>query len=363
VTSRISIRVEPDITRAVIEGLRLARAAGFSEQDANKISTAVSELARNIVKYAESGGITIATSAGGSDTSLKLIARDRGPGIPNVEKALKDHFSSSGTLGLGLPGVRRMAKTFDIESTVATGTKVTVTFGTKAKPSTLLNALKKSGERRENLRIHGRGTGGVLVEDPEKSSGVDCAYFTRPCRGERANGDGVFLDRRGDLILVALIDGLGHGPNAHNVAAAARRYLRDSWVENVVDTMNGLHQTLKGTIGAAAGIGTLSLVDHIFRYVGVGNTIARTLGPDGTHLMSFEGTLGQNVRSLQQQELMIGPRELLVLYTDGVSERFEMPAFASVKTEAASSIARGIVERFGKDHDDSTCITVCGADA
>lgn len=90
------------------------------------IATAVSELARNIVKYAGKGEIIIAPVQKGYRVGIEIIAQDRGPGMLNVEQAMTDHFSSGGTLGLGLPGVKRMMDEFEINSVLEQGTRVAI---------------------------------------------------------------------------------------------------------------------------------------------------------------------------------------------------------------------------------------------
>ena len=89
------------------------------------IATAVSELARNILKYASAGEIRLRQVEGPSGRGVEIETVDRGPGIEDVEAAMRDHFSSGGTLGLGLPGVRRMMDELSLESTPGEGTCVT----------------------------------------------------------------------------------------------------------------------------------------------------------------------------------------------------------------------------------------------
>ena len=92
----------------------------------NMIATALSELGQNILKYAERGEVSIEQISEGTRTGVQLTAQDQGPGIEDLEQAMTDHFSSSGTLGLGLPGVRRMMDEFKIDSAPQQGTVVTV---------------------------------------------------------------------------------------------------------------------------------------------------------------------------------------------------------------------------------------------
>jgi serine/threonine-protein kinase RsbT len=91
------------------------------------IATAISELARNILEYAERGEISMAAVHNHTAKGIWVVARDEGPGIDNVEFALKDGFSTSGGLGLGLPGVRRLMDHFEIETRAGGGTAVRVT--------------------------------------------------------------------------------------------------------------------------------------------------------------------------------------------------------------------------------------------
>jgi serine/threonine-protein kinase RsbT len=123
---RLEIRAETDASRAALEATQYSRAAGFDETPSRLIATAVSELARNILKYASTGEIRLRRVSGGNGRGIEIEATDRGPGIADPEAAMQDHFSSGGTLGLGLPGVKRMMDEFSLESTLGKGTRVTV---------------------------------------------------------------------------------------------------------------------------------------------------------------------------------------------------------------------------------------------
>ena len=100
---------------------------GFSLVDQTKLVTAASELARNVVTYAHSGEVRIESLNDGPKRGLRLVFEDQGPGIPDVEKALRDGFSTGGGLGLGLGGAKRLSKEFAIDTAAGSGTKVTIT--------------------------------------------------------------------------------------------------------------------------------------------------------------------------------------------------------------------------------------------
>jgi serine/threonine-protein kinase RsbT len=123
---RVGIHSDQDIVTARQQGRALAVELGFSTGDATLIATAISELARNIVSYARRGEITLKMVQASTRQGITIIASDSGPGIPDVRQAMRDGFSTSGSLGLGLPGVRRLMDEFEIASEPGRGTMVTV---------------------------------------------------------------------------------------------------------------------------------------------------------------------------------------------------------------------------------------------
>ena len=122
---QVPINSDQDIVTARQKGRLLAAALGFSSGDATLIATAISELARNIITYAKSGEIRLTVINGSARQGIRLVAHDQGPGIPDVQQALRDGFSTSGSLGLGLPGVKRLVDEFEIVSEKDRGTTVT----------------------------------------------------------------------------------------------------------------------------------------------------------------------------------------------------------------------------------------------
>jgi serine/threonine-protein kinase RsbT len=106
---------------------RLAQAQAFSLVDQTKLVTAASELARNALIYGGGGTLKWEVLKDGIKSGVRLTFQDSGPGIPNLELALTDGWSSGTGMGLGLTGARRLVNEFDIQSTVGSGTRVTVT--------------------------------------------------------------------------------------------------------------------------------------------------------------------------------------------------------------------------------------------
>lgn len=123
---RVAINSDQDIVLARQKGRALANEMGFAAGDATLIATAISELARNIVTYARRGEIILRAVDGANRQGVSITASDKGPGIPDIRQALRDGFSTSGSLGMGLPGVRRLMDEFAITSQPGQGTTVMV---------------------------------------------------------------------------------------------------------------------------------------------------------------------------------------------------------------------------------------------
>src|SRR3989442_15419896 len=123
----VPINADGDLVRAREQGRVLAGQLGFTHSDLTLVATAISELARNIVRYAHRGEIVLRRAEDGGVPGIVIIARDEGPGIPDVDRAMEPGYSTAGGLGLGLPGVRRIMDEFEIVSEVGHGTVVTVT--------------------------------------------------------------------------------------------------------------------------------------------------------------------------------------------------------------------------------------------
>lgn len=124
--NRFPIKDDAGIHWLVLEAKKLAGELGFEPQIVQMLATAASELGHNIIKYAGRGHITLSPVRKAGKNGLEITCRDSGPGIADIEQALQDNYSSSGTLGLGLPGLKRMMDEFEIESTLGQGTTVTV---------------------------------------------------------------------------------------------------------------------------------------------------------------------------------------------------------------------------------------------
>jgi serine/threonine-protein kinase RsbT len=123
---RVPVSSEGDVVLARQTGRSLAQRLGFTESDPMFIATAVSEIARNIIVHARRGDIVFSVVHANGKTGLAIVASDEGPGIPDIPLAMKDGYSTVKSLGLGLPGARRLMDEFEIATTVGKGTTITM---------------------------------------------------------------------------------------------------------------------------------------------------------------------------------------------------------------------------------------------
>jgi serine/threonine-protein kinase RsbT len=123
----IPVKTSEDVVRVRQEVRSLAVAAGFTLVDQTKIVTAASEIARNTMNYGGGGTVRLEVLANGGRRGVRLIFEDQGPGIPDIETALRDGYTTGGGLGLGLGGAKRLSNEFDIKSAAGEGTTIALT--------------------------------------------------------------------------------------------------------------------------------------------------------------------------------------------------------------------------------------------
>jgi serine/threonine-protein kinase RsbT len=131
VESTVVIQHDADVLTARRTIRQLALRLGFTDSDAVLLATAVSEIARNILTYAKRGQMTFEVAEQGKRRAVVTVARDDGPGISDIERAMQDGYSTGGGLGLGLPGARRIMDDFTIESKPGSGTTIVMTKWTR----------------------------------------------------------------------------------------------------------------------------------------------------------------------------------------------------------------------------------------
>jgi serine/threonine-protein kinase RsbT len=125
-SKRVLVHNDLDIVSARVEGRNMAKQLGFGVIDQARIATAISELARNLVLYANGGQVLLEEAHSQGRTGIQIVCSDQGPGIADLDLVMQDGYSTQRGLGMGLPGTRRLMDDFEIESQVDVGTTVTI---------------------------------------------------------------------------------------------------------------------------------------------------------------------------------------------------------------------------------------------
>ena len=187
-------------------------------------------------------------------------------------------------------------------------------------------------------------------------------YFrlVRPRHGYREGGDATAVVAHEGRLVAAIVDVLGHGPEAHEVAVRAEaviledRTRSDGPCQFLVD----LHDALRGTRGAAAGVAVIEAATGLLRYAGVGNTVIRRFGGHVDRLVPVDGIVGGNMPTPREKRMVLCPGDTVVLHTDGVRDHFDLRDYPQLPVHDPETVARTLIRRFAKDYDDASCIVL-----
>lgn len=171
-------------------------------------------------------------------------------------------------------------------------------------------------------------------------------------------GDTGILEFYDDICFAALVDALGHGQNAFQIAQIAEKYLRSCYKNDLKTIMNGLHNCLKETRGAVAAICKLNTTTYQLSFVGVGNISARIIGSNSLRLLSSDGILGYIISTPKERVYQLNPKDTIILHSDGISEHFSHEDFPSISTMQAQEFGIELMNRFGKENDDRSCVII-----
>ena len=333
---------------------RFAAPLGFSEDELAELDIVVQEIATNAARYATAGGWLHWTTTLGRIPGLELFYWDKGPGIHNLDRAVRDGVSTSGSLGGGLGALGRLLDDFDVYSTVRGTTSRlakrrrtthgTVIFGRKwvaaATTTTPSPATRSSWEEARSLA---------------KTIGV----WSRPRPGEDVNGDAYYIREHAGSTLFAVIDGLGHGRGAHEAAEVALDSFGQWAGEPLDETLHAVHDALRATRGAVAGAIVLDRKREAFYYAGVGNVEARVFGSlEPVRPIPNNGTLGARLSGVRVWPHRWTEGTTIVLASDGLSATWDIGAYPGLLAKSPQLTAGVLLRDFGRDSDDATVLVV-----
>lgn len=355
-TQRLLIATPLDLQIAVTRILNWAALSSASAVDRSLIASMASELGHNILKYAKSGYLELDRIETQSGVEIEVRAIDHGPGIRNLDQAMQEHFSTGGTLGLGLPGVRRMADRFAIASSEHTGTQVIAAkriHGGPA-PNSPMPASSHTTAPAPLAAAAARPPAPTAFVPAQFDFGARC----RPYPGEELCGDQAAIVTMPNGFLLAMIDGSGHGPKAHQVASMLATAVHEQAQDRLPALMQELHYLAQGTRGAAVGLAYVDASRQTLRSLAVGNTGLLALGHKTWHGVARDGLVGERMPSLHEQTTTFAPGDKLLMFSDGLSSSSMQTAVGQLPRLDAADIAARLVDRLGKTYDDASCIAL-----
>ena len=187
---------------------------------------------------------------------------------------------------------------------------------------------------------------------------LDYFLAVRPLAGETGCGDAGIIKEFDNKVFIGIVDVLGHGENADKVAVICMDFLEKNYRQDLMEMMEGLHQHIKGSQGAVAGLCLLDSKTGELVYVGVGNTIARKFGSSSVRIVPRSGIIGYIMPSLREEKMILHGGDVLVLHTDGVAEHFDLEDYPELLIDNAETIANHIINQFGRAEDDACCIAL-----
>lgn len=305
---------------------RMAENAGLTEVECGHAAIVATELATNLSKYATAGRLLLQILRRSSGACIELLAIDSGPGMEDVERCLRDGYSTSGTPGTGLGAIRRLSSEFDIYSRVGGGTVVLARVGGKC---------------------------GVPI-----ARGFQWAAVSAPAPNELVCGDAWRVAERDGQIALMVADGLGHGP----LAAAAADLAADVFDADGFDAPGAIcdraHRALSGSRGAALATARVTQRAGV-QYAGVGNIAGVVLSPaQNRGMASQNGIVGLQMRKVQQLDYEWPDRALLIMHSDGVSNRWSLETYEGLIVRHPAVVAAVLLRDFGRGRDDATVVAV-----
>jgi anti-sigma regulatory factor (Ser/Thr protein kinase) len=324
---------------------RFASRLGFSEDRLAEIDIVVQEIGTNAVRYATGGGCLYWAETEGTEPGLELFYFDKGPGVYDLERALRDGVSSGGSLGTGFGAMRRLLDEFDAYSTVKGTTRRLSSqrrtiYGTAILGRKWVTPLEEEQER-ERVRRVTRHVGA----------------WSRPRPGEDINGDAYFISRHEGKTLLAVVDGLGHGRGAYEAASAAVEILEHWRGETLDELIYGVHDALRATRGAVMGAVVLDPAHGSFTYAGVGNVEVRVLGAaEPARPIPTNGTLGARLSQVRVWPHRWTEGTTLVIASDGISATWDASAYPGLVAKTPQLLAGVLLRDFSRNSDDATVL-------
>ncbi|WUI03766.1 SpoIIE family protein phosphatase [Spirillospora sp. NBC_00431] len=340
----LRVRVEE---RSAAAGVRhritaLAERLGFRGERLGQVQLAATEAATNLAEHALQGEMLLRIVRDGGAAALEFVCVDRGPGIADVPVSRTDGYSTSGTLGLGLGSIERLADRSGLYSRPRIGTVSYARF----------NPPDASGAGTSSTGTPGAG---ASAGAPPPIAGL-----TVPIDGEEECGDAYTARLVDGAVYAVLCDGLGHGPLAARAAWAAVRAAHEVPAPSrPADVLRRVHQGLAPTRGGAVAVAVVEPAAGRVRFAGIGNVAAWIVGPERRQgMVSVPGIAGAHAERVREQDYDLPRGAVVVLHSDGLTGRWRLTDQPGLLGRDALLVAATVLRDAGLRHDDRSVLAV-----
>jgi anti-sigma regulatory factor (Ser/Thr protein kinase)/serine/threonine protein phosphatase PrpC len=328
---KVEVKHSSDLSALRKASNTTAAAIGFDEKENEEIVLAVSELASNLVRHAGGGTVILTPFSDDGRSGIQIESMDKGPGIPDMERAMTDGFSTVGSLGYGLGTVNRLMDEFDIRSQPGAGTYIVCRRWVHA--------------NRPN----------------NKFCPLSFGAATRPHPRMGLNGDAFIIKQWEESALVGVIDGLGHGQWAQRAAQTARRYVESHFAQLPEETFRGVGRLCRATRGVVMALARFDWEKEKLTFASIGNIETRIFNsPEPVKFVIRRGIIGLNAPNPVVTQHHWVPGSIMVMHSDGVETHWQWEDFPELANEAATITAQRLLHVLAKEEDDATVVVVRG---
>ncbi|PSR56864.1 stage II sporulation protein E [Adhaeribacter arboris] len=310
---------------------KLAENYGHSETEIGKINIIVAEMASNLLKHTPSGGEILVKPLAKENqiTGIEILSLDNGPGMSHPQQMLEDGVSTHGSSGEGLGAIKRLSDEFDLYSTKESGT-------------VLLTRLYKKNYKPKISQRSKFQISAVMVAKP----------------GETVCGDGWMKIEQNDCCCLLIVDGLGHGENAHQATKEAIAAFQNQVCASPAHGLRQIHADITRTRGGVMNLAVINPAENAFTYCGIGNIAGRLISAEGSKsIISYNGIVGHNIpNTLHDHHLPWNNSYVFVLHSDGLKSRWELARHPDLLKHDPSVIAAVLYKEGTRKTDDTLVI-------
>jgi anti-sigma regulatory factor (Ser/Thr protein kinase) len=329
----VIVSFKSDIAAARLAVKEMTAALRFDEQTSEEVVLVASELASNLIKHATHGKLELIPVTTDGRFGIRIESLDNGPGIADSEQAIIDGYSTTGSLGYGLGAVNRLMDELDIN----------------------LRQEPEGGTRIVCTRWL------VVRETCVMPCPLSFGSVTRPHPAMKANGDAFVIKQWGTHALVGVIDAVGHGELAYQVAQTTRQYLENHFDQSMLHLFRGVTRACRGTRGVVMALARFDWAQSKLTFAAIGNIEARVFGSmDPMSFITRRGIIGVNAPNPVVLEHTWEPRYIMVLHSDGLRTRWRWEDFPNFAEAPAQRIAHRLVTTLARADDDATAVVVKG---